>query len=70
MREGFRIVFSRGFWRAYRHYWSGSEISHRIDLWVARFREGTGQKPDLEVQRRINEYRKEKASTTGTERDK
>lgn len=54
-----RVLLSREFWRAFAHYWSGPEISHRIDLWVARFREGTGQKPDLEVQRRINEYRKE-----------
>lgn len=38
MRDGARILRSREFWRAFRHYWSDEEVAKRIDAWVERNR--------------------------------
>lgn len=52
LREGLSILCSRNFWRAFRSYWSPDAIAGRMDEWVARTREQTGQDPDWKVERR------------------
>jgi hypothetical protein len=42
VREGFRIMRSRRFWRSFRDYWSTGSISARMDAWTSRVRENTG----------------------------
>jgi hypothetical protein len=52
LREGLRVLCSRGFWRGFRDYWSVDAVSARIDDFTARFREQTDQEPDWDVERR------------------
>lgn len=52
MREGARVLCSREFWRGFFDYWSAESISARMDDWVSRVRENTGQEPDWKVERR------------------
>jgi hypothetical protein len=60
VREGFRIMRSRRFWRSFRDYWSTGSISARMDAWTSRVRENTGQEPDWDVEKRIAKRRAEK----------
>lgn len=52
MKEGFRVLFSRQFWRGFCDYWSVDAISGRLDEFTARLRDQTGQKPDRGVEHR------------------
>ena len=38
LAEGFRILRSREFWRAFRAYWSADAVSKRLDEYAARLR--------------------------------
>jgi hypothetical protein len=35
-REGFRILRSRGFWAAFRCYWSSEQVAKRMNAWAER----------------------------------
>jgi hypothetical protein len=52
VREGFRQICTREFWRAFRDYWSSEAVSARIDDWTHRYREEKGQSPDPKVEAR------------------
>jgi hypothetical protein len=52
IREGGRILASRDFRRTFAHYWSGPEISRRMDDWASHLREQTGQPPDPKLEAR------------------
>jgi hypothetical protein len=60
MMEGFRVLFSRRFWRGFLDHWSGDAISGRLDEFTSRVREQTGQDPDWDVERRRSRRGKRK----------
>lgn len=55
-RDGFRILFSRSFWREVEAFWLDpmrpTSLQARMDEWTARVRENQGREPDWEVERR------------------
>ena len=40
LKEGITILFSRAFWNDFKEYWSGEEVSKRIDNWLKEFKDG------------------------------
>ena len=52
LRDGFRVLRSRDFWRAFAEFWSGPAIAARMDEWTHAVRENLGMPPDEQVEQR------------------
>jgi hypothetical protein len=65
IRDGFRILCSRSFWREFNAFWFDSNRSTslvaRMDDWTSAARKNTGQEPDQEVERRRAQRRAHRA---------